>query len=109
MGGDQLPAHGLGGAMGVTALAAPAAAAAGPATAAPGAPAAATGPGRLRVRDLDSDPPPVELTPVELRDRVVRLLGGIHFHEAESARLTGKPVGDDGRRQHVAALSKELA
>src|SRR5262245_59919748 len=93
--------------MGVAALAA-AATAAGAAAATTGTPAAARA-RRLRVRDLDRDATPVELAAVELGDRVLRLLVGVHLDEAETARLPGDPVGDDRRRQHVAALGEELA
>ena len=69
-------------------------------------PAAATGPRRLGVRDLHRDPPAVELTAVELRNRVLGLLGRAHLDEAESPRLTGETVGDHRRRQDIAALVK---
>src|SRR5262245_49273289 len=93
--------------MRVAALPASAAAPRTPTTArASAAPAGARG---LRVRDLDRDATAVELTAVELGDRVVRLLVGFHLHETEPARLSGEPVGDDRRGQDVTALGEVLA
>src|SRR5437660_5496567 len=109
-----LPLHRLGWAMGVAALATATAAArtttTGPATTARTPAAAATArPRRLRIRHLDGDPTTVQLTTVELGDRVLGSLRRVHLDEAEPARLAGEAVGDDGRRQHVAALAEELS
>src|SRR5688572_28198614 len=70
---------------------------------------AATRPRSLGVGNLDRDTPAVELTAVQLGDRVVRPLRGIHLDEAEATRLAREPVGDDGRRKDVAALAEELS
>src|SRR5262245_26556767 len=108
---SALPLHGLGGTMRVAAV--PPAAAARTAAAATGTsattrPTAATGTWRLGVRNLHSDPPAVELAAVELRDRVLGLLGSAHLDKAESPGLAGETVGDHSRRQDIAALSKEF-
>src|SRR5205823_14666444 len=87
---SALPLQGLGGPVGVAAVA-PAPRTASPARATPAAarPIAAgpraTGALALRVRDLDRDLPAVELPPVELSDRVLRLFRRRHLNEAEAA------------------------
>src|SRR5439155_6703230 len=93
-----LPLHGLGGSVGVAAVA-PAARAPSTARTAPTAARPVTAGSRaaaalaLGVRELDRDLPAVELTPVELRDRVLRLFRRRHLDEPEAARLSGEPVG----------------
>src|SRR5438477_235396 len=106
-----LPFHGFRGTVGIAAVAAAAASRTAPATPRPAAagPRTAARAGRLRVRDLDRDPPAVELTPVQLGDRGLRLLRGGHFDEAEAPRLAREPIGDDRRGKHVAALGEELS
>src|SRR5512145_2271695 len=69
---------------------------------------AATGARSLGVGQLDDDPPTIQLPTVELRDRVLRPFGRLHLDESEAPRLTREPVGDHGRREHVAALGEEL-
>src|SRR5258707_5759924 len=79
----------------------------------PGAAAAAGTPATrargLRVRDGHGDAPAVEVTAVQLADRLLRLLRRVHLDEAEAPRLAGEAIGDDGRRLHVPALGEELA
>src|SRR5437763_11785710 len=109
-----LPLHGLGWAMGVAALATAAAArttTTGAATTArtTAAATAAARPRRLRIRHLDGDPSTVQLAPVELGDRVLGCFRRVHLDEAEPARLAGEAVGDDGRREHAAALAEDLS
>src|SRR5205823_13543707 len=74
----------------------------------PAAAAAATRARRLRIGDLHGDPATVQLAAVELGDRVLRFLGGVHLDESEAARLTGEAVGDHGRGEHVAALGEKF-
>src|SRR3989441_3761767 len=82
----------LGGSVGVAAVA-PAARAPSTARTAPTAARPVTAGSRaaaalaLGVRELDRDLPAVELTPVELRDRVLRLFRRRHLDEPEAARL----------------------
>ena len=70
--------------------------------------ASATGAWRLRIGNFDRDPATVQLASVDLADRILSVLSGVHFDEAKSARLTGKPVGDDRGREDVAALGEEF-
>src|SRR5439155_6891097 len=92
-----LPLHGLGGTVGVAAVA-PAARAPSTARTAPTAARPVTAGSRaaaapaLGAREPDRDLPAVELTPVELRDRVLRLFRRRHLDEPEAARLSGEPV-----------------
>src|SRR5262245_63335729 len=71
-------------------------------------PASAPRARRLRIGDLDGDSPTVELTAIELRDRVVRAFCRVHLDEPEPTRLTREPVGNHRRRQDVAALAEEF-
>src|SRR3989441_224934 len=97
-----LPLHGLGGSVGVAAVA-PAPRAPSTARTAPTPPRPVTAGSRaaaalaLGGRALDRGLPAVELTPVELRDRVLRLFRRRHLDEPEAARLSGEPVGDHSR------------
>src|SRR5205823_3773262 len=111
---SALPLHGLRGPVGVAAVA-PAPRTASPARATPAAarplaarPRAAAALA-LRVRDLDRDLPAVELPPVELGDRVLRLFRRRHLDEPETARLPGEAVSDHRRRQDIPRLAEELA
>src|SRR5438046_10704468 len=72
-------------------------------------PTAPTRAGRLRIRDLDGDPAAVELTAVQLRDRVLSLLRRGHLDEPEATRLARESIGEHGRGHDVAWLRKARA
>jgi hypothetical protein len=93
--------------MRVPALAATTTATGTPSTAA-AAGTTAAGARRLRIRDLDGDAAPIELPPVELRNRVLGLLGRGHLHEPEATRLPRETIGDHGGGLHVSGLREEL-
>src|SRR5262249_24518046 len=89
-----------------------------PTTAGPAPSAAARAPGsastpprarRARIRYVDGDLPTVELLGVERGDGALRLLGGGHFDETETARLPRKFIGNHRGGFDGAALGKVLA
>src|SRR5688572_2728495 len=51
----------------------------------------------------------LHLVVVELSDRSLCRVRVGHLDEAEAARLAGKPVGDDVRRNHLPSLRKQIA
>src|SRR5262245_21951819 len=63
---------------------------------------------RLRVGNLHDDASAIELTSVQLRNRVLGVLGCAHLDEAEAPGLAGEAIRDHGRGDHVPGLRKEL-
>src|SRR5262245_34247558 len=61
-------------------------------------------------RFVDGQRPASELTPVQVANRAVGVLGRSHLHETETARAAGVAIRDELDLDHVAAvLAEELA
>src|SRR5262245_31918754 len=65
-------------------------------------------PRRHRPRFVHGERPASEALLVELRDRILRILLGRHFHEREAASASGLAVPHDANSRHLARLRKQL-
>src|SRR5437879_7193915 len=69
--------------------------------------AVATPAARTLVRLADVQGPPLQLAPVQVGDRLLRLSRGAHLDETEAPRPSGRAIRDDGRRLARSGLAEE--